>query len=110
MWFNVLALILVNVIQNNEKRILTHYIPIIYIYIILMSYFIQKHGKVIIIIINDDILIMTFSIVAADGLVLGTRASLVTMPIKIFHLKYSNTILYVFSTSYRIHDNLLCTL
>ena len=31
MWFNVLALILVNVIQNNEKRILTHYIPIIYI-------------------------------------------------------------------------------
>ena len=53
MWFNVLALILVTVIQNNEKRILTHYIPIIYIYIILMSYFIQKHGKVIIIIIND---------------------------------------------------------
>ena len=33
MWFNVLALILVNVIQNNEKRILTHYILIIYIYI-----------------------------------------------------------------------------
>ena len=53
MWFNVLALFLVNVIQNNEKRILTHYILIIYIYIILMSYFIQKHGKVIRIIIND---------------------------------------------------------
>ena len=34
MWFNVLALILVHVIQNNEKRILTHYIPIIYIYYI----------------------------------------------------------------------------